>query len=445
MHWWDRVAWAEGMFLQPHHLQQHTRACEAFTTGRVRNLIPYGWGFSRLQVDTGLLEQGMVGLLHCRGVLPDGTPFDVPESTGHPPPVAVTDQVTSAMVYLAIPPARVGQADVARQGMREEAGRYSVAEYEAPDSSGQNAAAVSVQVQRLQLQLIVGKEDADGFIRLPIARIVEKRGDQKVVLDPGYIPPLMACDASQILSSFLDEIEGIISQRLNLLAGRASQIGTASQAGILDALMLVTLNRTYARVRHMASLPDLHPAWLYGALSEAASELQAFRDSRRAVAYPDYDHEDIAACLAPILLDMRLALTEQVDRNVIPLDLIAHPRVAGAYRSIVPDQNLLEQARFILTVKTSLRSEDLRRAFPHQITVAPPERLGEFVKAASRGVTLMPLQTPPPEMQHFAGFVYFELDRNDEMWSSLVQARSIGFHLADRFPDLVMEFWAIKR
>src|SRR5690606_27449343 len=78
MAWNNRVVWSEGMFLRPQHLQQHDRYVETLVDSRCRPLLAGGWGFSELQLDTALLTQGKLAILSARGVLPDGTPFDIP-------------------------------------------------------------------------------------------------------------------------------------------------------------------------------------------------------------------------------------------------------------------------------------------------------------------------------------------------------------------------------
>jgi type VI secretion system protein ImpJ len=48
MSWYTKVAWSEGLFLRPHHLQQNDRYHEHLLESRVRSSTPYPWGFSEL-------------------------------------------------------------------------------------------------------------------------------------------------------------------------------------------------------------------------------------------------------------------------------------------------------------------------------------------------------------------------------------------------------------
>ncbi|PYF09891.1 hypothetical protein C8J30_10623 [Rhodobacter viridis] len=43
----SKVAWKEGLFLQPQHLQQSDRSLEHLIDARLRRLVPYPGGFCR--------------------------------------------------------------------------------------------------------------------------------------------------------------------------------------------------------------------------------------------------------------------------------------------------------------------------------------------------------------------------------------------------------------
>ena len=56
MSWYSKVAWMEGLFLRPHHLQQSDRYLEHLIENRVRHITPYPWGFSRLEIDRDVAQ-----------------------------------------------------------------------------------------------------------------------------------------------------------------------------------------------------------------------------------------------------------------------------------------------------------------------------------------------------------------------------------------------------
>ena len=89
VYWENKVMWAEGMFLRTQHFQQAERYLEKLARTTVRALQPLAWGFSSLEIDQGLLKTGVFALTNASGILPDGTPFDIPGDDDHPLPLAV--------------------------------------------------------------------------------------------------------------------------------------------------------------------------------------------------------------------------------------------------------------------------------------------------------------------------------------------------------------------
>src|SRR5688572_32921653 len=108
----NKVVWSEGLFLQPHHLQQQERFVERYVEGRCQGLAPHAWGFTELEIERDQLSIGKLGLRRAAGVLADGTPFRMPEDDPLPPPIDVGEQVRDQLVYLALPLRRAGAVDV---------------------------------------------------------------------------------------------------------------------------------------------------------------------------------------------------------------------------------------------------------------------------------------------------------------------------------------------
>ena len=76
----NRVLWSEGLFLRPQHFQQQDRHTEALVRGALQAGPLQAWGFRTLTLNPALLEAGRVAITEARGILPDGTPFAIPDS-----------------------------------------------------------------------------------------------------------------------------------------------------------------------------------------------------------------------------------------------------------------------------------------------------------------------------------------------------------------------------
>ncbi|MNG07430.1 hypothetical protein D3C84_907300 [compost metagenome] len=108
------------------------------------------------------------------------------------------------------------------------------------------------------------------------------------------------------------------------------------------------------------------------------------------------------------------------------------------------DKRLLDNAEFILAVRAKLPLETLRQQLPRQIKISSTEALGQLVSLQLPGIPLIALPVAPRHLPFHAGFSYFELDRHDPAWQSLNSGSGFGFHIAGEFPDLELQFWAIR-
>ena len=91
MSWYSKVAWKEGLFLQPHHLQQNDRYVEKLIEARTRHVSPYPWGIEEMRMNRDRLLQGRVELATVSGIFPDGTPFEAPDVSPLPRAIEVPE------------------------------------------------------------------------------------------------------------------------------------------------------------------------------------------------------------------------------------------------------------------------------------------------------------------------------------------------------------------
>ena len=111
-----RVVWTEGMFLRPQHFQQQTRYFESLIEARVRAVSDFNWGLVTFEFDQELMLQGKLSLATASGILPDGTPFSLPERDTPPPIIEMGSEVKNQNVYLALPERRSGMPEMQLPG-----------------------------------------------------------------------------------------------------------------------------------------------------------------------------------------------------------------------------------------------------------------------------------------------------------------------------------------
>jgi type VI secretion system protein ImpJ len=442
MSWNSKVVWSEGMLLQPQHLQQHDRFLQTQLEARVGTLSPYAYGFSMLEIDPQQLMLGKLSLVRCRGVLPDGTPVGLPFDDEMPLPLEIPSDARDMKVVLALPSLRRGVAEVDNTPGCENFARFRSSEHEAWDSNGLDSSAM-LSVGKLRLRLAFENDVGDAYTSLGIAQVVEKRADKSVVLDRDYCPPCLDIRAAERLGSLLDELQGLLQQRGETLAAQLTQTDGSGTAQIADFLLLKTLNRSQPLIRHLATMTGLHPEQLYRDLSCLAGELAIFTQAdRRASTYPVYRHDDLAATFAPVMVDLRRSLSAVMDARAIAIPL--EERQYGIRVAVLPDPQLLRSATFILAVQAQMPADTLSGGFASQVKIGSVEKIRDLVNLQLPGIGLRLLSVAPRQLPFHAGFSYFELDRSSDYWQLLTHSTGFAVHVADVFPGLEMQFWAIR-
>jgi type VI secretion system protein ImpJ len=439
----NRVVWSEGLFLRPQHFQQQERFLETYVEGRVAALRSHSWGFTEVEIERDLLAIGKLGLRRARGVFPDGTPFTMPENEPLPAPLEISLQMRDQVVFLAVPLRKSGALLSTRQSNGVELTRYRSRDYETRDVTSDSAAATELTVAALNTRLMSQTEPREDFAQIPLAHVVERRADGQVVLDDRFMPTVLKSGAAVRLATFLTELQGLLHQRGEALAARAVASGRGGAAEIADFLMLQIVNRYAPVVTHLASNAVCHPEELYRLLLEMTGELSTLTAAaRRPPQFPPYRHDALNASFDPVINALRSCLSVVMEQTAIAIPL-AHKKF-GISVATVPDTTLLDTAAFVLAARADMPAEELRRRFPAQLKIGPVEKIRDLVNLQLPGIGLQAMAVAPRQIPYHAGFAYFELDRSNELWRMLKNSGAIAIHQAGEFPNLTMEFWAIR-
>jgi type VI secretion system protein ImpJ len=443
MSWDNRVLWSEGLFLQPHHFQQHDRWIEALSRGLSGVGTPYPWGLRQLAVDQDLLRLGKLAVTDCAGILPDGTPFDAPERDPLPAPLELGDDDAGQRLYLALPLARTGAIESGGSDSRETMLRYRASELTVRDNTEGAGTETLMEVGRLDLRLLRERDARDGFACCGLARVLECRADRQVVLDPNYVPPCIDYRAATRLSAFTDELQGLLHRQAEARAGRVRGVGRGGVSDWADFLLLQLINRAEPVAIHLGRIQGLHPEALYRYLLGLTGELATFAsDAKRPPELAPYRHDDLETTFTPVIERLREYLSREVVERAIPIPI--QERKFGFRVALVADPSLLASARFVLAGQAQVDSQTLRNRFPTQIKIGPLDKIQELVKLALPGIGLRPMPTAPLEIPYHAGFDYFELDRTSDFWRQLAGGGGFGLHIGGEFPGLQLELWAIR-
>lgn len=439
----NRVIWREGLFIKPQHFQQQQRHADHMLHARLSALSDYFYGLQSLSINEDYLGFGRIALVSASGVMPDGTVFSIPVDDVLPPPLEVTDvSVANQKVYLALPLSVSGVSEVGESGQAV-ATRLQSHRHDLRDLHSDGGDITSLEVGKVSLRLMLEREDRSAYAAIAIARILDKRPDGGLVLDPNFMPCSISVAAIPTLKRFLGESAGLVAERARSLAQRLAAPGQQGVADVAEFMMLQLLNRAQPQLSHLARLGTLHPERLHDALVQLCGELMTFTDeSRLPPEFPAYRHDDQQVSFEPVILALRQSLSTVLSPRAVSIQLRKHPY--GIMVAMVGDSDLMASAEFVLAVRARMPQEQLRKQLLQQTKIASSEKIRELISLQLPGIPLLPLPVAPRQLPYHAGYSYFQLDRQSPAWQMLAQSNTLAFHIAGDFPELDMQFWAIR-
>jgi type VI secretion system protein ImpJ len=439
----NKVVWSEGMFLRPQHFQQHDRYVENFVNNRCHGMQPHGWGFYTLNIDSNLLKIGKLALTACNGILPDGTPFNLPEDDDLPLPLDVPEDIHNEMIFLALPLRRPETAEIDSASNSNGLARFRLEEKEIKDNNKSGDVKVPVQIGKLNTRLMRQQDERSGFTCLAVTRIIEARADKNVIIDDQFIPANLNCFTVPKLRGFIKELHGLLKTRSEAIASRVATAGHGGVAEIADFLLLQMVNRYQSLFAHLSQVVGLHPEYFYRYGIQMAGELATFfRADKRPVDLAPYNHDNLQATYSPLMEELRQLLGKVYEPRAVQIPLKG-PKY-GTYAAKRPDLKLLEKAVFVLAANAEMPTENLRRDFPRQTIIGPVEEIRQYVNSLTQAIGIHPLAVAPRQIPYHAGFTYFELDKHSNIWKKMATSGGFAIHIGGNYPGLKLEFWAIK-
>lgn len=438
----NRVIWREGLFIKPQHFQQQQRHSDYALHARLSALSDYFYGLQSLAINEDYLGFGRIALVGATGILPDGTVFNIPNDDVLPTPLEVTDaSVANQKVYLALPLSVSGVNEVNQGG--QVATRLQAHRHDVRDLHSEGGDVVSLEVGRVSLRLMLERDDRSAYASLAIARILDKRPDGGLVLDPNFMPCSISVSAIPTLKRFLGESAGLVAERARSLSQRIAAPGQQGVADVAEFMMLQLLNRAQPQLSHLARLGTLHPERLHEALVQICGELMTFTDeSRLPPEFAAYRHDDQQQSFEPVMLALRQALSTVLSPRAVSIQLRKHQY--GVMVAVVGESELMQSADFVLAVRARMPQEQLRKQLLQQTKVASSDKIRELISLQLPGIPLLPLPVAPRQLPYHAGYSYFQLDRQSPAWQMLAVGNTLAFHIAGDFPELDMQLWAIR-
>lgn len=444
----NRVVWSEGIFLSPHHFQQQERYFENTLNQRVTMSGPFQWGFRRLVIEPDALLLGQVSISEARGILADGTVFNLPQNDPVPPILDLSEQkqLAGKKILLAVPSVQNNKALVNKRIDSQDSFRYNRFDLELMDYNEGDRAAEPVELASLNFKLVLEGDNGldDGNVRLPIAKIKESTSNGSLILDETFIPPLIDIKANNHLLSAVKQLISTLSVRATTLSERVVNVSQGGSNTIQNFLLLQLFNRYEGLFKHYISLPFIHPEVLYRLLVQFEGELATYYSaSRRCDGGLIYRHDDLSQTFKVIDAVLKDYLSAVIEEAASPITI--EERRYGIKVATVHDKKLFDQAIFVLAIKADIQVDDLRNQFPKQTKIGTVENIRNLVNNQLPGISISSLPVAPREIPIKRDFQYFQLDPNSPHWKSLGASGGFAFHISGEFPELELEFWAVRK
>jgi len=438
----DNVIWQEGMLLRPQHLQHSDRYYHQ-QLNRTRLLGSDPWGFLALEVDVQYLNLGKIVVNQARGVLPDGSLFEL-NGTMEPLVLQVPVNAHRQAVYLALPLAAGSQVEVRTREQSDVLARYVSHETEVGDCNAGVDSRCLINCARADFRLLLGEQSSDAlYVKLQVAHVLDSTSEGGVRLDTDFVPTFIYVQGSGYVPSCIKEVISLLATRGDAVAARVQGNGASAGAQLGDFLMLQLINRAELILRHCLSQPQVRPEAVFREMLSILGELSTFAvDNKRPQFEGRYRHGDQGASFRGLMGSLREVLSLVLEQHAI--ELVLQPRQYGVLVCPISDLKLLGSATFILAATAQCDSEELRHRLPAHLKIGPVERIRELVNLQLSGIKVKPLPVAPRQIPFHAGKTYFMLELSAGDITQLEQSGGFAFHASGEFVGLALHFWAIR-
>ena len=441
----DKVIWMEGMVLSPHHLQQADLLADLGLNSRLQFLSPFYYGLASLEIDRDALDNGFLSLRECAGIFPDGTQFHFPRQDSQldqrPFESFFPASKESLGVFLALPALGAGSSNLSLSGTDSKPARWLGNAREVQDvNSGGNGR--EIVFGRLNLRILFEGESAAGFQTLKIAELV--RDAQGRVAPGDYIPTSIRAAAAQSLLASLKKLMDSCLQKSNYLMGQRAQKATGvaqfNAETFTNYLLLSAINGALPEIVHFHQHPFLHPEALFRRLLSFAGSLVSFGQDAKAGDMPKYVHGDLGAGFKPLfaILDNLLGATVPTGYRLFALTKTSPIQYSANLREA--DFNLIGQ--FYLGVAAQASEVEIITTVQRKAKLAPVGRLEAMVNAALAGIALVPEPHAPQAIPAKAGFKYFRLQQQGDLWEQVKSSKALAIHMPSDLPSTRLELVA---
>ncbi len=442
-----RVIWSEGLFMTPQHLQQQDRYYEHFIGRRFSALTQTAWGVLRTAIDETALQQGQVTVEFFEGIMPDGLPLELTESSVLPTSRPIDDHfppIESTLdLYLAMPRTRDGIVNVSSD--RSQKARWYRKGRLTHDLLAE-ADAQEIEFAMPSVVLLFGDEPREGYESVKIAEVIRSEAGA-YALSYTYIPPCLRISTSSFLMSGLKRLIGAMTTRQRNLSEAQSEAGDVALAyNVTDVtrfLLLSAVNTYVPVINHFRESGDLSPRELYLVLVQLIGQLSVFAKDFDPASVPKFVYTDLRGTFEPLFALVTYLLHATVEEYFVKLPL--ESRDDGMHLGEIEDPNFSDCSQFLISVRSSAPFDDIRNKLPHLSKIASWNDMNSILNAAVQGAAIEMAYKPPPQIPIKSGTTYFRIAPDNQYWKNVMVERRLAVYLPDPFSpqETSVSLWGV--
>ncbi len=295
------LSWTDGVFLRPHHFQQVQQGLALARSSERSLALPYAYGLAHLDIDETALEHFHFSIQSLQAILPGGTEVDLPRNA-EAEALDLTPELSTAStltVYLAVPPLREGEGNVAGDEAAGAAPRRFTAEPQMCYDLNAGGNEQPIMFRRLKLLLSTRPEALPGYEKLPLMRLVCHRsadGRPSLSRDASYMAPSLTLSAApellHRLEALCSHLSHIATNLVTSLREREMQTQARATERLEKMLKCGLLQSSLQALRQLAAIPSATPQALYTELCRLLMQLAAFRPLEDVPEPALYRHDD---------------------------------------------------------------------------------------------------------------------------------------------------------
>lgn len=292
------IHWSEGMLVLPHHFQALQANVIDWAATTQDWCAAYAYGLRRIELNEEALRNFEVRIPLLEARFKDGTLLAMPgnaelETLSLRSPF---ENAAALYIHVVVPPVVAGKANASRNGRSLDC-RYRVVPEDWDDrNDGGNPRPIEMQRLNARLVALESAESPPDLESLPLFKLQRLEPAGAPTIDPGYIPPLLACDGWRWLKegtlvAIRSRLGSFIQQQADFLTAAASHAVGESLVN-WDWLLAVRAARAaYPYLYQLTEIHGLHPLQAYLELCRLAGQLAPTNGHGHDL--PRYDHENL--------------------------------------------------------------------------------------------------------------------------------------------------------